>query len=285
MSLLSTFEAMPARLEGMYRFLARNSNGVAKQDLFHAMMPPSTTNETTNAPRVIVDRTMKEGAAIGLWNVDDKQVHLITDRPETSSDSVRAVIESHLWGEDGINDDLGYAIAWLLTHDPVDGAWTQSRVETAVVSTRWADETGISRKGRYGAFRDWAMYLGFAWNLDHNGVPGLMPDPTSHLRRRLPAIINEPEKEMRFAEFIDTLGEVSPVLDGGRFRKEVEQESRSRPPKQVSASMAFALDRLRSEGIITMKEKADDPDPRVVKRGAKTNRVSHITWHPTASTS
>lgn len=283
MSVLSNFEGMPARLEGMYRFLATQPNGVSKQDLFHTMMPSSTTKEDKKQPRVIVEQTWTQGVGLGLWDVEDGHVRLSTNLQEATG-GLLTVIEAYLWDNTDSNTDLGYAVAWLLAHDPVEGAWTRERVETAVNATRWADETGIGQKGRYGVLRDWSTYLGFAWKAEYNGSTGLMPDPTTHIRRLLPDVMDQTEEKVRFAHFMNALAEVSPVLDGGRFREEVDRETNSRPPKQVSASTAFALDQLQEAGVISMEEKADDPDPRVIKRGEKTSQVSHITWHPDAPT-
>lgn len=280
MSLLSNFVVTPGRIQGMYRFLAGHEEGVPEPVILQAMMPPSQTNEDAGEPRNIVSSTLIEGERIGLWRREDDCVVLTTGRPGATGNDLRTVIESHLWTHSEANADLAYAVAWLLSHDPVDGAWTEKRVESEMVATRWADETGITRKGKYGAFRDWTMYLGFGWQLKHEGSPGLMPDPTAYLRRRLPNIFSEPGKEIRFAQFMDALAGICPVFEGGQFRKDIDQANTSHSANHISASTGFALERLEREGRVTIQSKADDPDPRVLKRGPKTTQVSHITWYP-----
>jgi hypothetical protein len=282
MSVLTNVVVVPNRVAGVYRFLRKHPDGVPVEEAYRSFMPSATTDETTNQPRNIIENTIAEGASAGLWTTDDGIVALNDGSEEVDDQALRTIIENAIWSEEGINDDLGRAIAWFLAQDPLDGGWTLDRVAETLIDTSFANEIGITKNTKYGSFRDWVCYLGFGWQVDVNGSgdQGLLPDPTAYLRRRLPDLADAPGEEMAMAQFVQRLAALCPVFEGGRLRKSVDDTFASRPENHLAASTSFALERLERSGVLQIDAKADAPNPRVLQRGSKTIQASHITWTP-----
>jgi hypothetical protein len=282
MSVLTNVVVVPSRVAGVYRFLADHPDGVSLEETYQSFMPSATTDETSGEPRNIIEKTVLEGANAGLWTTDDDLLTLSSEAEEMDDEALRTVIEESIWAEEGVNDDLGRAIAWFLAQDPLDGGWTLNRVEETLLNTPFADEVGITKNTKYGSFRDWVCYLGFGWQVDVNGsdTQGLLPDPTAYLRRRLPNLVSAPGEEMTMAQFMQRLAALCPVFESGRVRRSVDDTFSSRPENHMAASTSFALQRLGRSGLLQIDAKADAPNPRVLQRGSKTIQASHVTWTP-----
>lgn len=285
MSLVSTLGTTPARIMGVYRLLAKGLPGAPTHDeLCRAFMPPSTTDESTKSPRNLIEGTLQEGMRLGLWSWSDGGPCSLHAPPVQvgdlgqSNDELWTLLADAVWGKDGLNTDLGYAIAWLLMQDPRDGGWGVEDVSNELKDTEWSDKTGITERGKFTNFRDWAVYLGFAWQLSGDSVGGLLPDPTVHIRRRLPDIFKTRGTELTSTVFLGKLSLLSPVFEGGAFRKDVEASLERRPESQFAATTAMALQRLQEDGRITLSEKADAPEHIVLRENGETAYVSHITW-------
>jgi hypothetical protein len=282
MSVLTNVVVVPNRVAGVYRFLANHPDGVSLEETYQSFMPSATTDETSGEPRNIIEKTVLEGANAGLWTTEDDLLTLSSEAEEMDDEALRTVIEESIWDEEGVNDDLGRAIAWFLAQDPLDGGWTLNRVEETLLNTPFADEVGITKNTKYGSFRDWVCYLGFGWQVDVDGsdTRGLLPDPTAYLRRRLPDLASAPGEEVKMAQFMQRLAALCPVFESGRVRRSVDDTFSSRSEGHVAASTSFALERLERSGLLQIDAKADAPNPRVLQRGSKTIQASHVTWTP-----
>jgi hypothetical protein len=282
MSVLTKFVVVPSRVAGVYRFLAKHPEGVSESEVKTAFMPSVTTNETTKSPRNIIENTIAEGANAGLWTTGDGLLTLADGPTDGDDEALRTTIEEAIWDEEEVNDDLGRAIAWFLAQDPLDGGWALGRVAETLIDTPFADEVGITKKAKYGSFRDWVCYLGLGWqvDVDGSGNQGLFPDPTAYLRRRLPDLVDAPGEEMEMAQFMQRLATLCPVFEGGRLRRRVDDMFSSRPDDHVAASTNFALERLERSGVLQIEAEADAPNPRVLLRRSKTIQASHLTWTP-----
>ena len=280
MSVLTNVVVVPSRMAGVYRFLKEHPDGVPVDDVYHSFMPSATTNERASEPRNIIEKTLSEGVNAGLWTTNESRVTLVGEPSDVNDEVLRTTIEDALWAEEGVNDDLGRAIAWFLAQDPLDGGWTLERVADELVDTSLAEEVGITKNTKYGSFRDWVCYLGFGWQADVDGSDnqGLLPDPTAYLRRRLPDLVEGPGEEMGMALFMQRLAALCPVFEEGRLRRSVDDTFASRPDNHVAASTSFALERLERSGVLQIEAKADAPHPRVLRRGSKTIQASHLTW-------
>jgi len=108
---------------------------------------------------------------------------------------------------------------------------------------------------------DLGDFLGFLEPWDRNAQ---IVDPTRAIEAVLPSLLKA-GKEVALKEFIASLAERLPVLDGGLHRMEAENLMVARgwqPPPQhlISASLSQALIRLWKSGRIILEQKADDAD-------------------------
>jgi hypothetical protein len=115
----------------------------------------------------------------------------------------------------------------------------------------------LNRTNRWPGFRVWARYLGFASGDESN----FLLDPTEAVREELSQILGKGET-MAAEIFLEELSVRLPVLDGGKYRREVEESLRSdswRGPSggHLSMSLSMALRRLELNGTIVLETKAD----------------------------
>lgn len=295
MSILSNYTASPTRVLGLYRHLLHlPQHRQEEEELRRSFMPPATTDESAGAPRKILTETISAGKSLGLWSKESNELQLQAEPADVRSDDSSELDTSEeeatslrlwktvvgaLWTESD-NDDLGYAAAWFLAQDPAEGGWTQNRVSEHIKDTEWSNRTGISESGKYTCFRDWMTYLGFGWHVPGASGRELLPDPTAHIRRRLADVFDDPGKEMMFPAFCEYLADLSPVLDGGRFRQAVEADQPPRPENHVSSSTALALQRLEDEGVIELVSKADAPSHLVLETEGAQRQITHVVWLP-----
>ncbi len=92
-----------------------------------------------------------------------------------------------------------------------------------------------------------------------------------------------PKNDVPIREFLDELAEAIPILDGGRFR--VEVESKLRPEKwkapaseAVSTSLSRALLRLQASGILRFDNRSDSESRvNLIGRAGRTVQpVTHV---------
>lgn len=119
---------------------------------------------------------------------------------------------------------------------------------------------------RWNGLRFWGDYLGFFW-IDHRR----WPDPTAAVREELPVVFGNGQ-EHPAAEFVRQLAERLPVLDGGRWRVEVEQAldpaAWHRPAQDnlLSTSLSRALWRLAQPGgPIRLEARSDAIEGRILQ--------------------
>ncbi len=119
---------------------------------------------------------------------------------------------------------------------------------------------------RWNGLRFWGDYLGFFW-IDHRR----WPDPTAAVREELPVVFGNAQDHPA-AEFVRQLAERLPVLDGGRWRVEVEQAldpaAWHRPAQDnlLSTSLSRALWRLAQPGgPIRLEARSDAIEGRILQ--------------------
>lgn len=120
---------------------------------------------------------------------------------------------------------------------------------------------------RWNGLRHWGDYLGFFWEDQRR-----WPDPTAAIREELPDVFGK-QNELPAEDFINRLGERLPVLDGGRYRLEIEaalDPAKWQPPARpdlLSTSLSRALWRLsRPGGPLRLERRADAGDGRTLQR-------------------
>lgn len=161
----------------------------------------------------------------------------------------------------GISADFVRGISWLLAQDifSFPTAWTSKDHDDVehMESAQMTGEKIVQNDVRWGGLRFWARYLGFATGEGRK----FFIDPTAAIRNVLPQIFGK-STSMPAEGFLAELADRLPVLDGGAYRLEVENnleknEWRAPSARHLSISLSFALRRLKLDQQIELESKAD----------------------------
>ena len=108
-------------------------------------------------------------------------------------------------------------------------------------------------------FQRWACGLGFAWKTP-TGIT--VPDPTATLRDVIPKVFAD-ERRLPAGDFLKAIAKVVPVLDGGTYRKFVQdnlaEDQSLGSSKQLSQALTDALRRLERASEIALEARDDAP--------------------------
>ena len=176
--------------------------------------------------------------------------------------------------------DFTRGVSWLLAQDVYEVDLSgHPKVQKLEIDQLSDDKRLIQNDVRWGGLRTWSKFLGFLTQL---GQP--LIDPTCALREDLPLIFGK-SKELAVSEFCASVAEHLPVLDGGTYRRQVEEnltpESWRVPgAKHFSTSLSRALKRLEHDKVIEFKNTADPPDYRDLmgSGGQDWGRVTDVMW-------
>jgi hypothetical protein len=175
--------------------------------------------------------------------------------------------------------ELAKALAWFLAQ-PADNPPTsynpRSRTETNSVTQLMNEQFGsdegarsiLQNSYRWSPFVRWAKYLGFLSFLPiKEGGP--CPDPSEAIRDALAEQADKLVGEIELPRLVTALAKALPVLDGGSYRKLVEQSMDNVPVsagdgETLSASLSFALLRLKDQGVIDLRRASDSPATRIL---------------------
>jgi hypothetical protein len=174
-------------------------------------------------------------------------------------------INQPLWktAEDKADDaDFTRATAWALAQDifnfPTSGPEAEKLVErqiTGIDCLQIIQNPSVCWPG----FLRWASFLGFGWG-------SFNVDPTLAVKRILPDVFAG-TTTLDAVNFIQLLGKTLPVLDGGKYRVEIEKHLDSSTGwtasvrGRISSSLSLALERLHLAGNIELLYKSDSPNP------------------------
>lgn len=203
-------------------------------------------------------QTLRRWTQLGLFQEQDKQIALAPeDRdlgrlPARCRDLLfREDNNQNFWEQkDSGASDFTRALAFVLAQD-IYTADFEKFESIQALEQRQVPEQGrrvFQNDVRWNGLRFWGDYLGFFW-VDHRR----WPDPTAAVREELPAVFGG-ARDLPAAEFLDRLAGRLPVLDGGRWRIEVEQAldpaAWHRPAQDnlLSTSLSRALWRLAQPG-------------------------------------
>ncbi|MDM0115663.1 protein DpdG [Variovorax sp. J22R133] len=165
-----------------------------------------------------------------------------------------------LWGTGGASD-LVRGLAWWLALDPYrTDMRTLSLIALQSQQVKDAARLIVQNDVRMNQLGPWAQFLGFAWSLPH----GIVLDPTQAINRVLDSVLPL-NQEVVAADFLRDLANVLPVLDGGIYRRAVEEELRPEvwagtPNGWVSQALGIALRRLENLNRISFVQRADAGD-------------------------
>jgi len=106
-------------------------------------------------------------------------------------------------------------------------------------------------------------------------MKGVYPDPTLFIKRHIDLLLPI-GREFRIENFLKSLGDICPVIDGGKvFRKILPSDY---PGDLLSDSLSFALERLNNSRILyywcpddqrDFKRMTNNKKIAFIKRGAK----------------
>lgn len=128
----------------------------------------------------------------------------------------------------------------------------------AAINSRLPDNLSINASNEANTLRDWGLFLGL---LEPFGK-GCITDPTRAISPFLSELFAK-NKELSIRDFISTLAERLPMLDGGIYRQVIEpllEVNGWQPPlnNRVSASLSHALLRLEADHQLTLDQPSDD---------------------------
>lgn len=224
-------------------------------------------------------QTLLRWTQLGLFEEQDNKITLAAgDRdPERLPTRCRELLfradnNQNFWDSEGTRAaDFTRALAFVLAQDIYTADFeTHASVQALEQGQiRDAGRRILQNDVRWNGLRFWGDYLGFFW-VDHRR----WPDPTAAVREELPAVFGT-ARELPAAGFLDRLVGRLPVLDGGRWRVEVEQAldpatwQRPAQDKLLSTSLSRALWRLAQPGgSIRLESRADAIEGRILQGAA-----------------
>lgn len=160
--------------------------------------------------------------------------------------------------EENKSADLSRGLAWILAQN----IYTIDTSSHAKIQPLENDQiSDLSKRifqndTRWNGLRTWMVYLGF-------GRPGAQVtiDPTDALRDVLPEIFDG-QTTLSAGEFVSRAATILPVLDGGRYR--IQMEKILNPTVwgapvdgRVSTSLSRGIQRLEREGVIAAEQRSD----------------------------
>jgi hypothetical protein len=188
----------------------------------------------------------------------------------------------NFWDNEGtLAADFTRALAFVLAQDIYAEEFAVHAKVQALEQRQVADEGRrvLQNDVRWNGLRFWGDFLGFFW-VDLRR----WPDPTAAVRDELPVVFGD-RTELPAADFVARLSEHLPVLDGGRYRLQVEaalNPAEWHPPanpKLLSTSLSRALWRLSQPGgPMRLERRADAADNRTLQRsgGREWQTFTHV---------
>lgn len=317
MSLFSVPDTVPSRVLAVYRYLLRaKGNRESRDTLERVLMPeglplanltskkeqPETeqglgteaepapesalTDGEESMPRGMIIRVVRECVSMGLLVQDGDDVMLSPGLPEAARDWKQAealfpltLCDLIMHPDNESNHDIARAIAWYLAFDP-----QRAPMNWDVLDVDYREEVhslSMNNSARYGQLREWGCYLGFTWTFTFNKAKNaqLIPDPTEHLRLRLPRLFTKGNVVRPFVDVMAELAGQCGVFEGGCFRRDNENADRS-PPLEgriLTRASAHAWLRLQEEGLVELSH-VSDADAMLLPEEEDIQHYSQVQW-------
>lgn len=266
-----------------------------KEKLLDICSPKSLGNGQQEMARKTLDRWIE----LGLFVVSDNGNVKIVDEQRTKLRKTNASRESigsvtreiilakhnniNFWNkEKNLAADFTRAVSWMLAQDIHEFAPTVwDDVESISHTQVTSDEYVIFQNDtRWLGFVSWATFLGFG-RPDSGKTSGrFITDPTPVVAGAVENVLPK-KKEIAVKDLLAELSELVPVLDGGVYRKEVENILR--PERwtvpgvaDISTSLSRALLRLEAQGKLRLEERSDS-DAQVQLLGRDRKKIRDVT--------
>jgi hypothetical protein len=298
MSVITTVEAMPNRIEQMWFYILKHGErGVNRESLAYDFSPPSLSrniDEGGEAGGNIFEGVLRESLSMGVLQENKSKnketLYMAEVKPPKDTDSLPAI---RRWFLDHLSEllttpelarkanqpNMPMALSWLLLMNPSSplkmGENYVERIKRDFPESKNAFDVTLS--ARFSNLFYWARYLGLCNFIGLDQMKFVIPDPTATILRLLPKIF-EKEEEMTATKFIQKIGQICPVLDTGVARLKIEALASNSvditSENELSRSMSLALQRIEAKGLITLEEISDAPN--VVMMGYSNKRFTHV---------
>jgi len=195
--------------------------------------------------------------------------------------------------EDSGASDLTRSLAWCLAQDVYDFEYSSWDDAKKLIDFQVSKDFApiFQNDTRWASLRDWIPFLGFGY---FSKKARLIIDPTPAVRDALPEIFRK-SSTLEGHHFLSQLAKVLPVVDGGEYRRQVEDRLRKTtgpnawqplPSGQISTSLSRAVMGLISSGVLQCETASDSgsrsgSSVRMILTG-RNRRIlenySHVTW-------
>lgn len=244
--------------------------------------------------RDMAKKTLTRWRQLGLFVAENDEISLAPDARDLALDDIegfRRVVLAFVLREPNnpmlttakdaddqegsLASDATRAAAWILAQSTVLMPATWSRVE-AVQAEQGIKPRAFANDTRWHGFVEWASFLGLIVKAGRT----LIPNPASAVRGVLSDVFGG-VRELPQELFFTRIAEALPVLDGGKYREQVEATVehpwRSVTMGEVSPSLSVALQQLESSGELLLESRSDAPHRRFLGgAGGEVRRVSHL---------
>lgn len=268
MSLFKQVYATPSRVRGAYNFLLHHKGNCATREEMELSLSPESLRSEQGQNKM-VHGVISECIKLGLFREEGETLSLSRSLPDGLLKSDLADKElphyiCQLIFQGDENAELCNCLAWYLCQDVYKAPGNWPEVEGALRDQVGEGKLGLNNNAAYGQFEDWAYFLGFALlhgikRPKEQTVTVLMPDMTRYLRREIrELLLQQPGRKMLLREMFSKLSQLCPVLEGGRYREEVERKlGFPREAWQFSTATSHALMRLSEENTIKLWKESD----------------------------
>ncbi|TCP53876.1 hypothetical protein EV586_105222 [Tumebacillus sp. BK434] len=298
MSLLTQIYASPSRITAAYRLLLHTPGQRLPRSVMEQLLSPKSLaayspkekvrTEEEEEPAEMVKHVLNELETLGVAQTEGDDMVLSPTlevdlrNPQTGDQLFPLALTDLIFSnENDKNHDIAMLFAWYLTKDVLDAPSNWDECEAELLKQLKNDRLLLTNNARYGQFEDWICYCGLAWTygFELNRTARLMPDPTRHIEYCLPRIFQE-QNTLPIQEFMNRLAELSPVFEGGSFRKRLERDYEVGVllDKRLSSVTSFTLHRLQDEGVLEFMHESDAPAMLVADDNGYRS-ITHITWH------
>jgi hypothetical protein len=268
MSLLNiASDGLPNLLVLLHAAVIRTTKPMPEADLLEAVAPFAVVDDKGDKARQTLNRWCELGFFVqeqGFVSLPDKPISrrasTLDILPFTRKKACRLVMAEannpDIWASQGARAaDLTRCLAWMLAQDVYRISFGDFESEESNQITDSAKQFMQNSSRRAGLQHYWAPFLGFS----RNSFGDI--DPTVAVRDALDDILG-PGEGLPATAFVERLGTVLPVLDGGRWQQEVLQfvdivKLPRREPGQLSTALSRAILNLWTAGNLMLKPRSD----------------------------
>lgn len=249
-------QATPARLEILLDVTRQYPTGIKKPDLYRLLQPEPLSGGNSKFP--IADITLKAGLELGLLKQDGDVIVLEpSHRKDTSRDAILRGFDNHVLCSLEHEKYFALFYSYYLAlgkvayqyHAYDRQKWAEQFNKDVFPNTRPANP--FNRDKLTGLHR-WLAYVGLGW-YDPSGE--FQANPYERLERSLTTIFSK-QRKMESQDFMNSLSETCPELDGGALFKKANPNY-DFADKKCTLGLSHALVELHLDKAIRLQCPAD----------------------------